>query len=86
MTLGLKVIFKTPCPKGARLKMDKLLEELIRKYEVHLQDGLDCLADMRKGSTNYQTQFSINSIWRMLLKDLRELSDKVQHDSHKKGQ
>ncbi|WP_408097579.1 hypothetical protein ACJVC5_01330 [Peredibacter sp. HCB2-198] len=65
--------------------MDKLLEELILKYETELEEGIRYLSEMKKASLNYQTQYSINAIWKMILNDLKQISEKDKHD-HKKRQ
>lgn len=65
--------------------MDKLLEELILKYETKLEEGIRYLSEMKKASLNYQTQYSINAIWKMILNDLKQISEKDKHD-HKKRQ
>lgn len=64
--------------------MDKLLEELIVKYENRLKDGINFLSGMKTKSLNHQTQNSINAIWKMVLNDLREIAEKVKHDHQKR--
>lgn len=60
--------------------------ELLRKYEKLLQEGYSILLELEEKnlteSFHYRSQKLLNSIWKMVLKDLESLPDK-NDDEHK---
>ena len=65
--------------------MQKKLNQLICKYEKHCRHGEDNLQRLKvlgdTSSKEYIKQTDMNSIWRILLKDLYWLPDKRLNDN-----
>lgn len=65
--------------------MESQLLELIKKYELRLKKGEDNLRELEKNKQPLKCQPLINTLWGVVLQDLRVLADKNKHDHlHKK--
>lgn len=69
--------------------MNRPLEDLILKYKKHLSTGERNLLEMAfKGKTNtweYKLQKNYNALWRLFLKDLLLVADKMNYENKKQS-
>lgn len=69
--------------------MDKSLESIIKKYERHLQAGernvKELQSKMHKTARPLFLQLHINIVWKIVLNDLRSISDREHHESSKRS-
>lgn len=67
--------------------MDKLLEELIQAYELHLKAGERNLKELvlmkKKGTKEYEFQLNYNKFWNLVLNDFRKIAEKWKHEYKK---
>lgn len=70
------------------MAMAQDLEQIIQQYEKHLARGVHNLQEFehsgRIGLVEYKIQKIIVRIWKMVLKNLRSLSDTTRDDHTKK--
>ena len=68
--------------------MNKSLEDLIFKYKKHLLTGERNLLEMsssgKQNTWEYNLQKNFNRLWRLVLKDLQLVSDKMNYENKKR--